>query len=305
MDVGSANPTLNRNHVHPIEVLWPPVFQQKSIAHILGTLDDKIELNRRMNETLEAMARVIFKSWFVDFDPVRAKMDGRKPESMDAATAKLFPETFEDSEVGELPCGWQTCSLYDTAEYVNGLAFRNDDFCDRDCGLPVVKIAELKNGLTDQTKYTNEERDPDCRINTGDLLYSWSGSPDTSLDVFVWTHGPGWLNQHIFKVNTRSEAEKTFVYYLLRHLRPILVEIARNKQTTGLGHVTIADMKRLKVAFPTPQVLSAFQCQVGASFKSVYGNRLQNRTLTRIRDSLLPKLLSGEISTAHAEKAVS
>ncbi|MCC6127420.1 MAG: restriction endonuclease subunit S [Pirellulales bacterium] len=281
---------------------FPRIEEQKAIAHILGTLDDKIELNLRMNETLEGMARAIFKSWFVDFDPVHAKMNGRPPEGMSPATAELFPDRFEDSELGTLPSDWEVRSLYDTAEYVNGLAFRNEDFCDADKGLPVVKIAELKSGLTSQTKYTNQERDSSCRIDSGDLLYSWSGSPDTSLDVFVWTCGPGWLNQHIFKVNTRSEAERSFVYFLLRHLRPVLVEIARNKQTTGLGHVTVADMKRLKIAFPTPQLLSAFQRYVGPFLKSVYDNRLQNQTLATIRDALLPKLLSGEIRVSDAEK---
>lgn len=111
MDVGSANPTLNRNHVHPIKILWPPLDEQKAIAHILGTLDDKIELNREMNQTLEAMARAIFKSWFVDFDPVRAKMEGRQPAGMDAATAELFPDEFEESALGMIPKGWRIGNL--------------------------------------------------------------------------------------------------------------------------------------------------------------------------------------------------
>ena len=110
MDVGSANPTLNRNHVHPIEIRWPPLPEQRAIAHILGTLDDKIELNRRMNETLEAMARALFKSWFVDFDPVRAKAEGRDP-GLPKPLADLFPARLVDSELGEIPEGWEVGPL--------------------------------------------------------------------------------------------------------------------------------------------------------------------------------------------------
>ena len=114
----------------------------------------------------------------------------------------------------------------------------------------------------------------------------------------------GWLNQHIFKVNTRSDTEKTFVYYLLRHLRPVLVEIARNKQTTGLGHVTVADMKRHSIAYPPKKVLDIFQQQAGPLFSQSFQNQLQNRTLAALRDTLLPKLLSGEIRIGEAEKIV-
>ncbi len=117
MDVGSANPTLNRNHVHPIEISWPPLAEQRAIAHNLGTLDDKIELNRRMNETLEAMARAIFKSWFVDFDPVRAKAEGRDP-GLPKHIAGLFPNRFEDSELDEIPAGWNVGSLEKIAHFL-------------------------------------------------------------------------------------------------------------------------------------------------------------------------------------------
>ncbi len=294
MDVGSANPTLNRNHVHPIQIKWPTLPEQKRIAHILGTLDDKIELNRRKNATLEAMARALFKSWFVDFDPVRAKLDGRKPEGMDAETAALFPSEFQDSPLGQIPKGWNTVPLYDTAKFINGAAFKTEDFCDTGTGLPVIKIAELKDGISTQTRWSQRQADPDQLINTGDLLYSWSGSPDTSLDVFIWNNGRGLLNQHIFKVNTCSSANKRFVYYLLKHLRTVLVETARNKQTTGLGHVTVADMKRLMVCCPSKDVLAAFDNIVSPIFDKAFANTVENHTLATLRDKLLAHLITGE-----------
>ena len=113
MDVGSANPTLNRNHVHPMQIVWPPLAEQKAIAAVLGALDDKIELNRRMNATLEAMARALFQSWFVDFDPVRAKLDGREP-------ATLCPDSFQDSEAGRIPKGWTVGKVSDLATLNRG-----------------------------------------------------------------------------------------------------------------------------------------------------------------------------------------
>ncbi|HEV8328024.1 MAG TPA: restriction endonuclease subunit S [Nitrospiraceae bacterium] len=283
-----------------ISVPVPPLPEQRAIAHILGTLDDKIELNQRMNETLEAKARALFKSWFVDFDPVRAKAEGRDP-GLPKPFADLFPDSFVDSELEEIPKGWETRSLYESAEFINGAAFKSEDFCDPIQGLPIVKIAELKDGISAQTKFSDRVMDPKQLIDTGELLYSWSGSPDTSLDAFLWTKGRGLLNQHIFKVVTPTIAEKRFVYYLLKFLRPTLVEIARNKQTTGLGHVTVADMKRLYVCSPPLKVLLAFDNRVAPLFDRAFKNTIQNQTLAALRDTLLLKLISGELRVKDAE----
>ncbi len=158
-----------------------------------------------------------------------------------------------------------------------------------------MKIGELKDGINAQTKFSDRVLDPKQLIDTGELLYSWSGSPDTSLDAFLWTKGRGLLNQHIFKVITPTIAEKRFVYYLLKFLKPTLVEIARNKQTTGLGHVTVADMKRLSVCSPPPKVLSAFDGLVAPLFDKAFRNTIESQILTALRDALLPKLISGEL----------
>ncbi len=277
-----------------MHITLPSIDEQRAIAYILGTLDDKIELNRRMNETLEAMARALFKSWFVDFDPVRAKAEGRG-SGLPKPLANLFPDSFESSELGEIPKGWKARSLYETAEFINGAAFKSEDFCQPAFGLPVVKIAELKDGISTQTKFSDRVPDPKQEIDTGELLYSWSGSPDTSLEAFLWTRGRGLLNQHIFKVVTPTIAQKRFVYYLLKFLRPTLVEIARNKQTTGLGHVTVADMKSLYVCSPPQKVLKVFDNQVAPLFDKAFQNMIESQTLANLRDTLLPKLISGEL----------
>jgi len=301
INVGAVFDSLKCADIPNFRLPIPPLSVQKAIAHILGTLDDKIELNRRMNETLEGMARAIFKSWFVDFDPVRAKMDGRQPAGMDADTAALFPDSFNHQNGELLPTGWENRPLYDTARFINGAAFKSVHFCDPSEGLPVVKIAELKNGITSQTKFSNRaDLDPKYNIDTGAVLYSWSGSPDTSLATFLWTLGPGLLNQHIFKIETDSAAELHFVFYLLKYLRPTLIEIARNKQTTGLGHVTVADMRRLEVCYPSDEVLGAFDEYVGPIFDKCFLNSLESQTLAALRDTLLPRLLSGELRVGDA-----
>ena len=293
-NAGGSRRAITKGHIESFRLPLPPLAHQRAIAHILGTLDDKIELNRRMNETLEAMARALFKSWFVDFDPVRAKAESRDT-GLPKHIADLFPDSFEDSEMGEIPKGWEARSIYETAEFINGAAFKSGDFCDPRLGLPIVKIAELKDGIGTQTKFSGRVLDPKQVIDTGELLYSWSGSPDTSLDAFLWTKGRGLLNQHIFKVTTPTIAEKRFVYYLLKFLKPTLVEIARNKQTTGLGHVTVADMKRLYVCSPAQNVLAAFDSQVGPLFDKVFKGMVQNQTVAALRDAILPKLISDEL----------
>ncbi|MEZ4221378.1 MAG: restriction endonuclease subunit S [Polyangiaceae bacterium] len=301
---GSAQANVSPGSIEKIPVLLPSVDDQRAIAHILGTLDDKIELNRRMNETLEAMARALFKSWFVDFDPVRAKAEGQTPPGMDPATAALFPGEFQDSELGEIPKGWTSLPLYDAATYVNGAAYRAFQPNGDRRGLPIIKIAELKAGVTEQTKYSDVQMPEKYRLKTGDILFSWSGNPDTSIDTFVWSHGPAWLNQHIFRVDPHQPEERTFALATLKYLRPVFAEIARNKQTTGLGHVTAGDMKRLLIVKPDERILKAWNANANPLFDAVFRNTLEAQTLAKTRDTLLPRLLSGELSVAEAEPAV-
>ncbi|MGA9779115.1 MAG: restriction endonuclease subunit S [Verrucomicrobiia bacterium] len=262
--IGTTNLSLAREDFLAFPVPRPKT-RELTLVETLDALDDKIELNRRSNETLEALAQSIFKSLFVD-----------------ASATKL-------------PKGWDVRALYDCADYINGAAFRNEHFSAERQGLPVVKIGELKNGISAQTKFCEVEREPKYRIASGEILFSWSGSPDTSIDIFVWADGDGWLNQHIFKIQFKRPVEKFFVYYLLRHLKPVFIEIARDKQTTGLGHVTGQDLKRLKTAFPPDDVLQGFNQVTEPLFQKVYSNLCESRTLAELRDALLPKLLSGEL----------
>jgi type I restriction enzyme S subunit len=304
LDVGTANPTLNRNHVHPLRMEWPALTEQRAIVDILGALDDKIELNRRMNQTLESMARAIFRSWLVDFDPVVAKAAGRQPFGMSADVAALFPGRFVNSAIGAIPAAWSTRSIHDVAHFVNGAPFNGSHFSPDRSGLPIIKIAELKYGITQQTQFTTQSHDEKYRLATGAILFSWSGSPETSIGTFVWSGGPGWLNQHIFRVYAHRREDGLWLYYGLLQLNGEFIEIARNKQTTGLGHVTVADLKRLLVVAPSDGVLAAFDAIVGPVHKKWFQSVLESRTLAALRDALLPKLMSGELRVRDAERLV-
>ena len=195
-----------------LEVPYLPLAEQRAIAHMLGSLDDKIEANRRQNETLEATARAIFKSWFVDFDPVHAKARGEHPPGMDAATAALFPDSFEESELGPIPRGWGVLPLDHIADYLNGLAMQKYPADGADY-LPVIKIRELRQGFTDdKSGQASTEIDSKYIVEDGDVIFSWSGS----LLVDIWTGGIGGLNQHLFKV-TSDDFPHWFYYFWTKY----------------------------------------------------------------------------------------
>jgi type I restriction enzyme S subunit len=156
---------------------------------------------------------------------------------------------FKKTEIGLIPEEWNVLSIYNTANWVNGLAFKNISFSN--IGKPVIKINELKYGITKQTQFTKDVFKDKYFLNRGDLLFSWSGSPETSIDVFWYSLPDGWLNQHIFKVVPKNEVIVDFLYYILKVNKQRFIEIAKDKQTTGLGHVTIADLKRFYVAIPS------------------------------------------------------
>jgi len=147
------------------------------------------------------------------------------------------------------PESWERHVLYSLATWINGMAFKNINFSPT--GRPVIKIAEIKNGITEQTQFTDSDYDQRYFVTRGEMLFSWSGQPETSIDVFYWDGPDGWLNQHVFKVLPDNDAcTPSFLYYILKYLKPNFIGIARNKQTTGLGHVTKADLEAMQVCVP-------------------------------------------------------
>ena len=444
-----------------MHITLPPVSEQRAIAHILGTLDDKIELNRRMNDTLEAMARALFKSWFVDFDPVRAKQQSRpssqpfsqreqglhppspsgrgvggegdspihrnasiptallafardlRRQATDAETllwrflrdrniegakfrrqhpcppyvldfychelklaveldgsqhneepgrvrdargdhalaergilvlrfwnndvlgqtegvltaiyqaivdrggavsltptplppgegltglpphlADLFPDSFEDSELGEIPRGWKVWSLDEVGHFLNGLALQKYP-PQSERSLPVIKIAQLRAGNTDGADRASADLNPDYIVQDGDILFSWSGS----LECVLWAGGPGALNQHLFKVTSASYPKWLCYLSIHQHLDDFR-HIAAGKATT-MGHIQRHHLSDARLAVPGPELLRAMDAVVAPIVESVWHREVQSRTLAALRDTLLPKLISGELRLKDAER---
>ena len=179
--------------------------------------------------------------------------------------------------------------LYDLAEWKNGLAFRKIDFSDT--GRPVIKIAELKNGISASTAFTKGEYDDAVKLQEGDMLFSWSGNPETSIDVFWYSLPEGWLNQHIFKVTPKSIVNREYLYYLLKYLKPTFTAIAANKQTTGLGHVTVKDLKELLIDLPPFSIQQAIGNYLSALDDKIALNQKINNNLAEQARSIFQSWL--------------
>ncbi len=288
-NVGSGVPTLNRNHIHPLPIHVPPLPQQKPIAHILGSLDDKIELNRRMNETLETMAGAIFKSWFVDFDPVRAKAEGRDPLSacghaqaggLPKEIAELFPDSFEDSELGKVPKGWEVMTIGEVAEFAYGKALKASNRKPGD--VPVF-------GSNGPVGLHNK-----ALVKGPGIVVGRKGNPG----IVTWSY------KDFFPIDTTFYVKRTGVISSLNYLfyalkAQDLPSLSADSAVPGLNR-KLAYMSNILV--PSEKVLTAFDEQIDPLFHKINADDKESETLTSLRDTLLPKLISGELRVPDAEK---
>lgn len=280
-----------------LQITLPEPEEQAAIGEMLGALDDRIDLNRRTTCTLEEMASALFRSWFVDFDPVVAKAAGRAPFGMDAATAAPFPSAFEDSELGLIPKGWRVAPIDSVADFLNGLPLQRYP-PDGGASLPVIKIAQLRAGTADGSDLANIKVPREYVIDDGDLIFSWSGS----LLVELWCGGRGALNQHLFKV-TSAACPKWFCFHWLRHHLPEFQGIAADKATT-MGHIRRHHLSDALVLVPPADVLVAMDAMMAPLLDFHVHKGVESRTLGALRDSLLPRLLSGEICLRDVERLV-
>lgn len=255
-----------------IEVMVPKETEdQRRIASILSSLDRKIELNNKINADLEEMAQAIFKNWFVDFEPFK---DGK----------------FVDSELGMIPEGWKVGRLTEIASYMNGLAMQKFPPENNEDSLPVLKIKELGQGFcgTDSDRCSCNIKD-ECKIHNGDVIFSWSGT----LLVDVWCGGDCGLNQHLFKV-TSKDYPKWFYYYWTKHHLQEFIHIAEDKAVT-MGHIKRGHLEEAMVAIPDNDSMEKAHELFEPILSKMISLRLENSRLSTLRDTLLPRLMSGEL----------
>ena len=303
--VGATMPSINTKILSDIPVYFPPLAEQKAIASILGALDDKIELNRRMNATLEGMARALFQSWFVDFDPVRAKLDGRKPEGMDKATAALFPDGFQESEAGPVPRLWKIIGLPEMIDFLEGPGLRNWQY--RDEGIKFLNIRCIGDGDLDIAKancISLEEFEKTYRhfaLKEDDLVISTSGTLGR-LAIVRADHLPVMLNTSIIRMRGRGAVGLGYLWGFLQseYFLGEMFALAAGSVQLNFGPM---HLRQISILRPPDGVLEGFERAVQPLLRKCLELRKQSRTVATLRDTLLPKLLSGELSVASLLKA--
>jgi type I restriction enzyme S subunit len=287
---GSAQPILNKSAFGQLEISLPSLPEQRAIAAVLGALDDKIEQNRQTARVLERLSRAIFRAWFVDFEPVKAKAAGAAGfPSMPQEVFDALPTRFVDSEIGPVPEGWEVKALAEIATFLNGLALQK--YPPRGDGedLRVIKIAQLRKGSTEGADWANSDVPERCVLDDRDLLFSWSGS----LEAEFWFGGKGALNQHLFKV-TSPHFPSWFCFQWIREHLPWFRAVAASKATT-MGHIKRSHLQEAKVVVPSAEALRAADASVGTLYDLHARLMEETRQLADMRDYLLPKLLSGEV----------
>ena len=291
--VGSAQGKLPLYSIRDIEVPMPPLPDQRAIAHILGTLDDKIELNRRMNETLEAMARALFKSWFVDFDPVRAKAAGRDP-GLPKALADLFPDSFEDSELGEIPKGWSFGRFGDLVEQLRD---QEDPLSSPDALFQHFSLPAFDERQSPKAEYGESIKSQKSRVPAGVVLLS-KLNPEIErvwlVDVRPTERAV--CSTEFLVLRARSPFTRSFVYCLARS--PLFRQQIEGLVTgTSKSHqrAQVDSILNLAVVVPPSSIVAALDRSADSLLVRTLACRRESRTLAALRDTLLPKLISGEL----------
>jgi type I restriction enzyme S subunit len=300
INVGAVFDSLRCADVPKFELRIPPAAQQRAIAHILGALDDKIELNRRMNETLEATARALFQSWFVDFDPVRAKAEGRDP-GLPKPLADLFPGFFEDSELGEIPDGWQ-CQAFAETVSVRGGGTPKTSVSDYWSGsIPWFSVVDAPGNAGVWVIATEKHITPSGLSNSatqilpeGTTILSARGT--VGKTALVGT--PMAMNQSCYGLRGRMESHGYFTYFMTRQQVAVLKQHSHGSVFDTITRDTLADVS---VVNPPTGLIAQFERLVGPALDRIRNNLRESVTLTSLRDTLLPKLISGELRIQNSE----
>jgi type I restriction enzyme, S subunit len=297
----AAVPGVNRNHLHQAQVSVPTnVAEQSAIAHILGTLDDKIELNRRMSETLEAMARALFKSWFVDFDPVRAKAESRDP-GLPKPVADLFPDRFEDTALGEIPTGWRVGVFGDVVEQLRD---QENPLLSPEAVFSHYSIPAFDEGQRPKSEYGGSIKSLKSRVPRGSVLLS-KLNPEIErvwlVDVRVSERGV--CSTEFLVLCAQAPFTRIFVYCLARspvfrnQIQALVTGTSKSRQRAHADTVLALDL-----VIPPPPIADAFDEAASNLLDRTLACRRESYTLASLRDALLPKLISGELRIKDAER---
>jgi type I restriction enzyme S subunit len=303
---GAVMPKLTQSNLNRIKVPCPPIAIQNSIVNILGKLDDRIIVLKETNLTIESITQALFKYWFIDFGPVHAKRKGIQPEGMDEATAALFSNSFEQSELGEIPRSWRAGTLGDLASFQNGYAFKGKDWAKS--GHPVIKIGNVKPGLISfkgcsfvgQQSVNGLDR---FKLHRGDLLVGMTGYVgETGLVPEV--SPAAYLNQRVGRLSSDNGVQDIgFIYCLTRNEK---FRIFAETQAHGSAQANVSgtDLLKLPSVIPDSKVLASFNAIVHPLIESIISNYETQRTLAKLRDTLLPRLISGQLSFSEGKKEV-
>ena len=264
--------------------VWIPSLDvQKRIGRILTDIDNKIAINRQINDNLEAMAKQLYDYWFVQFD--FPNEEGKPYKS--SGGAMVYNEKLKR----EIPKGWHCGTLLDIAEYTNGLACQKYRPIDNN-KLPVIKIKEMHDGLSADTEWIRADIPDDVKVFDGDVLFSWSAS----LEVILWAYGNGGLNQHIFKVTSKNGYPRSFYFYQLIHYVGVFKQMAEARKTT-MGHITQDHLRQSTIALPpNVDIANKLEEKLCPIFDEIVKNNQEIMALTKQRDELLPLLMNGQAS---------
>jgi type I restriction enzyme S subunit len=299
---GTTQPNLNTDIARRLLLPMPPLDEQRAIAHILGTLDDKIELNRRISETLEAMARALFKSWFVDFDPVRAKMEGRDP-GLPKPLADLFPARLVDSELGEIPEGWAVAPMADHFEAVKGVSYKGVGLGDD--GMPLHNLNSVYEGggyKYEGIKYYSGEHADRHIVMPGDMIVANTEQGHDRLligyaAIVPKLFGPrGIASHHIYRLRPKPRSWLTSAFLCRLLNSPQMHELVSGYANgTTVNMLPIDGVQKPLIVCPPRRLVAAFTAFGVTAERRREEMISESRTLASLRDALLPKLITGEI----------
>lgn len=291
---GSTMPKLTQGNLNILPVIAPPLSEQKRIAGILGTLDDKIELNRKMNETLEELVRALFKSWFIDYDPVHAKAAGRGPAGMDQATADLFPVSFEGSELGKIPKGWKTSTVgQKLTTILGGTPSRTKPEYWTNGTVAWINSGKANEfRITDPSEWITEEALENSATKLLPKRTTVLAITGATLGQVSVTEIECCANQSVIGIISSNQFPTEYIYPWINEKIGTLIA----SQTGGAQqHVNKRNVEDLPLLCPDAKIVQSYAAITKPIFDKIADNCFQSRTLAALRDTLIPKLLSGEI----------